>query len=120
DNEGAMRIWDLASGQVVATRTSGALAFSTDATLLADVDYTGQAAVLIKDVASGRQLRALPARNPGTIVFAPDDKSFAITDTSNAQIYIWSLVSGTRTATLKNESDSGLDTLAFSRDGSRL
>ncbi|EMF57247.1 WD repeat protein [Streptomyces bottropensis ATCC 25435] len=121
DNDGAVRIWNLATGATLHTLTGPggagfAVAFSPDGARLAsgDLDST----VRIWDPATGAILHTLTGHTGAARgAFSPDGTRFA-TGGTDGTVRIWNLATGATLRTLTGH--TGAARGAFSPDGTRL
>ena len=117
-----IKIWDVASGQLVRTfeeqadNDSFGIVFSPDGALLADSGHNGR--VTLWDVASGQVARHLSrdgAQNDvHDIAFSPDGKLLVSVGTDN-MVRLWDVASGQILHTMFH--NNGLFGVAFSPDG---
>ncbi len=122
-SDGTIRVWDVASGQILATLKghSGSVtsvAFSPAGRYLASgsLDRT----IRVWDVASGQILATLKGHSTvvWSVAFSPDGRRLASASLDRT-VRIWDVASGENVATLKGHSD-GVTSVAFSPDGRRL
>jgi WD40 repeat protein/predicted Ser/Thr protein kinase len=122
-----VKVWDLAAGRELQTlgagrgsRSVNCLAFSPDGARIATGDdskgnSSPDPAVRVWDVATGKQLQALPLdHNVLAVVYSPDGKRLAAS--CGATVRVWDAASGKEVRTLPGAGSR----LAFSPDGSRL
>jgi len=117
-----IKIWDIASGQLVRTfvgqddNHSFSIAFSPDGTLLADSGREGR--ITLWDVASGQVVRNLSKdvvqNDIHDIAFSPDGKLLVSVGT-DAMVRIWDFASGQVLHAMANY--DGFYGVAFSPDG---
>jgi len=120
---GAIRQWDLATGQEVrrASRHQGiigALAFSPHGTLLASGGY--DATIRLWDVATGKQLHLLagPVRVQA-LAFTPDGKTLAAAGYKSSRIRFWDVATGEELPALPGH-DCNIMSIAYTPDGKQL
>jgi DNA-binding beta-propeller fold protein YncE len=121
--DGHAYLWDVASGQPIATLTApgggpGYEAFSPDGKLLADADGSWNR-VYLWDVATGRRTATLIPPGVGAIAgvaFSPDGRLLAVGDST--RVFVWDTATGRLTLSLVNARDDG--GVAFSPDGTLL
>ena len=122
--DGTARVWDAASGRLVATLAgdSGALfdvGFAPDGSRLATVGSDGS--VRIWDVATSAALARCDGHT-GPVVqvaFSPDSARLA-TAGSDGSARIWGATSGELRHTLRGPGGDAVQTVAFAPDGSRV
>jgi len=119
--EQPIKIWDVASGQLIRTfesqpdRHSFSISFSPDGTLLADSGRDGR--ITLWDVASGKIVRNLShgrQNDVHDIQFSPDGKLLVSVGTDSA-VRLWDVSSGQVLQTMMH--GDGLYGVAFSPDG---
>jgi RNA polymerase sigma factor (sigma-70 family) len=130
--DGAVRLWDAATGRLVREvarrpqREANFAVFSPDGKLLAcggpqdrghNIPLKAMP-VFVHEVATGKLLHRLDGHEPGlcAAAFAPDGKTLA-TGTDEGAVRLWDLSAGKEVRRLKAR---GANTLAFSPDGKRL
>jgi DNA-binding beta-propeller fold protein YncE len=121
--DGHAYLWDVASGQPIATLTApgggpGYEAFSPDGKLLADADGSWNR-VYLWDVATGRRTATLIPPGVGAIAgvaFSPDGRLLAVGDST--RVFVWDTATGRLALSLVNARDDG--GVAFSPDGTLL
>jgi WD40 repeat protein len=124
DGDGSAYLWNVATGQRIASLTPGSLdvesvAFSPDGTTVAVADNDGstylwnvathQVTATLTDPASG---------NVNAVAFGPDGKTLATAD-GNGNTYLWNVPDSRLIATL-SPPDADADSVAFSPDGTTL
>lgn len=116
-------IWDLGSASRIAARQLGELesnlgrpSFSADGSLLAVPNWTDDI-LWIVDVASGRSIAELPARQCHAAVFSADGSEVAV-DTLD-DIVIWDWASGEHRHSFSGHQDP-VKAITFSADGQFL
>jgi WD40 repeat protein len=122
--EGLPRLWDAATGAELPQRLAGAadwsglVAFSADGKqLVADTVVSSDHALVLWDVATGRELWNIPAQ-PQCIAFAPGGKLLACGDDSGT-ITLRDAATGQVQAKLKGH-DGAVVALVFAGDGRTL
>ncbi len=120
--DGAVRLWDPASGQLTATLEGhtgwvNGIAFSPDGRQLASAGQDGT--VRLWDPASGQLTATLQGHIDGVlgVAFSPDGRRLASAG-QDGTVRLWDPASGNSTATL--ESADWMRAVAFSPDGRRL
>ena len=121
--DGAVRIWDAATGQQRAILTGhggevAAVAVSPDGSWLASGSWDG--AVRIWDVATGQQRFSLKGRSGGvTAVAVSPDGSWLASGSTDGAVRIWDIATGQQRFSLKGRG-GGVTAVAVSPDGSWL
>ena len=129
DVSGVMRIWRLNDGEPLRMNQSQGVDVLT-----ARVSQSGKsiawidpltAAILIRDIATGRQVRLnWPDHEPTGLTLSPDDKLLAAVDLKNQRgLAIWNIASGRQLATLDDiqlPAKVGPFSTAFSPDTKQL
>jgi WD40 repeat protein len=128
---GQVEVWSIAAAGEPLTVTGGHLfwnlAFSTDGKRLAIPQVGKRAtAVVIRDTATGKELRTLLVgpHNAGRLAFSPDGKNLAVAATTmnvmaaSTEIKVWDTDSGLPRFVLRLSGQALL--MAFSPDGQRL
>ena len=125
-DDGMVRVWDLATDQVMLTLKADTgmgggghgLAFSPDGHQLLTV--TGQKSATLWDLSTGRALFTLEGHSDhiSTLDFSSDGKILA-TGSDDGTGKLWNASTGRELATLTDQNDPALY-VAFSPDGSRL
>jgi len=121
--EGSVQIWNLGSGALVKSYPVSAVAFSADGLSMARVEISPQLRVVIADLSSGQPKQTIRPRNPGAVSFSPDGKAIAIIDTSNSDLKLWSVATGSEIKTIPGDKAIGSTALiaaAFSPDGKAI
>jgi WD40 repeat protein len=130
DQEGAVCIWDAASGEEIRRLgrqgCTGLLAFSPDSRLLAAVVKPGQGkasdcSIRSWEVATGKELCRLAASRQGQIhalAFSPDGKALA-SGGSDRAVHLWELSTGGQRACFVGHQNA-VTCVAFSPDGKAL
>ena len=116
-----IQLVDTGSGQTlkVLPLAGDRAAFSPDGTMLATANGTGRRAVILWDVDSGRELRALENVPQALgLAFSPDGSLLAI-GTREGEIKLWNLRDFSHT-TLRQPTRDFARSVAFSPDGARL
>jgi hypothetical protein len=126
--DGALRLWDVATGRELGRGPGGhretvtTLALSPDGRLLAS--GSADSAVRLLDVVTGKELRRLPLAEPGgvpgwpvTLTFSPDGRLVAVGGTD--RIILWDVATGSVVRRFDRLS-GGAVFLAFSPDGKTL
>jgi WD40 repeat protein/serine/threonine protein kinase len=119
---GCVKIWDVATGQVVRNLYSdswpASVTFSSDGHLLASAEMDG--AIKIWDAAAGRLIRTLRAHKVRAqeARFSPDGR-FLASAGNDAMVKLWDVASGKDIRTFSGHEGFIFD-LAYSRDGKRL
>lgn len=122
DNEGALTLYDLASGMERVTLTEikpiRCVAFSPDGKLLATGDFAFK--VQIRDPKTGVVLRVLDGHTGAvnSVAFTPDSKMLA-TGSLDKSIRLWDLATGKATKTLTGHTNWVLS-VAVSADGKTI
>jgi WD40 repeat protein len=118
-DSGGLRLWDVASGMEVRRfRGYGAAAFTADGRLLATVGPSRT--IVLLDVDSGREVRALSGPLPGSapqLTLSPDGTMVAVLTVFESSISVWNTASGSSLRTISES--SAVRGIAFSPD-SRL
>lgn len=121
--EGEIKIWDIASHQLVRTLRGHkdciySVAWSRDGKLLASGSYDRM--VKLWDASTGSVLRNLQDHIDAVfaVAFSPDGKHLA-SASQDRTVKIWDITSGQRLFTLSDASD-GLTSIAYSPSGSEL
>jgi WD40 repeat protein len=128
---GAIKLWDVASGQVINTLSGGlrevrSLAFRPDGRTLAS---GGDSGIKLWDVASGAEIRTL-CKTSGSVrvvAFSPDGQTLASTGydglklglSAGPEIKLWNVSTGEEIRTILGH-PLGVVSLAFNRDGQIL
>jgi RNA polymerase sigma factor (sigma-70 family) len=112
-------VWELATGkllhQLPGTFEHKNIALSADGKVVA----VGQKeAIVLWDLASGREVRRLAQPDASGFAFSPDGKTLAAAG-NNSNILFWDLTTGKKTAKWKHDSNSVTE-LAFTPDGKTL
>ncbi len=123
DQETETRLWDIATGEVIATlegHTASPVVFSPDGRIVAVGLWDGT--IKLWDVATG-QIKAILEEEGDTngiqaVAFSPDGTLLA-SGTGNGTLRLWDVGTGTRTATLV-EYGGGIESVVFSSDGTIL
>jgi WD40 repeat protein len=129
DREGMVKLWDAESGAPGGEIKSSAFAgllFSPDSRLLAVVDHIiGGDAIILWDVAAGREVARLSGHNAGIfggLAFSPDGKRAV--SARGSEVKLWEIPSGREIVTLpvldQGERPEGVAAVAFTADGRRL
>jgi WD40 repeat protein len=133
EHQAAISLWDVASRKVeteILGETSGLLAFSPDGRLLArgayipdeQTQYRGSE-VKLRDLTQAKELPALAVPVRDTRIFAlkfsPDGRTLAGSD-FQGNVFLWDVTKGTVRATLRQENNRFVWSLAFSPDGKAL
>jgi WD40 repeat protein len=121
-----IRIYEVLTGKTLRTlETDGesfCVEFSADGRLLGagtgGVDWEFVGAIMIWDVATGKQVRRLPGHGAKCIAFSPDGQRLA-TGGTDLTVRVWELASGQEALTLRGHTDY-LRTVAFTPDAHRL
>jgi len=116
-----VQLWEVGGwGELRILAGSGdteSVAFSPDGTMLAT--GTGST-VKLWDVASGNELRTLPAGPVRTVAFSPDGQTLAASaGVAGQEIKLWDVESGSELHTLKGHSN-WINSVVFSPDGQTL
>ena len=121
--EGEIKIWDIASHQLVRTIRGHkdciySVAWSRDGKLLASGSYDRM--VKLWDASTGSELRNLQDHIDAVfaVAFSPDGKHLA-SGSQDRTVKIWDITSGQRLFTLSDASD-GLTSIAYSPGGNEL
>jgi WD40 repeat protein len=120
--EGTIRLWDVSTGECIATlKWKGgdvsSLAFIPDGKVLAaGMKNSGGTAVRLWDAGTRKPMAAFKGQGADCVAFSPNGKSLAAGCTDET-IRLWDLASGKNTVTLKSW---GTYSLAFSPDGKML
>jgi hypothetical protein len=122
DWDGAVHLWDVASGRLLRslsahTELVSSLAFSSDGDMLASASYDGT--VVLWDVAAGQPLNTLDAHSDfvSSVAFSPDGTMLASGSLDNTVI-LWDVSTGQPLQTLRGEDH--VSSVAFSPDGKTL
>jgi WD40 repeat protein/tRNA A-37 threonylcarbamoyl transferase component Bud32 len=130
--QGGCRLWDAATGKVLATLTAARVArFSPDGKRLVTAEQTGR----IWNADTGKQLLVLGGKNPPPIydaVFSPDGKQVLTrasgpgvsqTDSNQVTAFLWDAETGEQLLALKDSDKRFLgncSAIGFRNDGRRL
>lgn len=128
-NEGPIKLWDTASGQLIHVFNGyGVAAFTPDGECIACVTAKSPAAknvgiVGLYSVTTGSLMKSF-ASEPGSspsyllgVIFSPDGKMLAATDW-NGMVTLWNAQSGERKRTIREQ--AGVLSAAFTPDGASL
>jgi WD40 repeat protein/tRNA A-37 threonylcarbamoyl transferase component Bud32 len=114
------RLWEVDSGREVRAfpRSNGGLAYSPGGDVLAALG--GNSDVLLWDLATGQQLRALSGHAHGvhSVAFIPDGRRL-VTASSDRTIRVWDVATGQEVLTLLGHA-TGVWGVAVSGDGRRI
>jgi WD40 repeat protein len=126
DREGAVRLWDAATGQQRAVfptnwRQVQAVLFSADGkTLAATCCEANDIPFRVWDVATGKERPIKPGSDwVGCLAFAPDSQTLAVAS-DHGQVQLWDVTTGQQEATLRGDDSVVVGSLAFSPDGKTL
>jgi WD40 repeat protein len=130
DNEGLVKVWDVATGRVIHTlwsrrsRFAYSMAFSPDSRTLAVAYDNGP--VGLWDLETGQEARAIALPPDAyyfiSVAFSPDGKMLAIgtgKERQSGEVLIWDIARGTLSKTLRGHTYPVLS-IAFSLDGRSL
>ena len=115
-----IKIWNLASGQLIRTLTGHSdsvnhVAISPDGRTL--VSSSSDKTIKIWNLASGQLIRTLTDNTGGVLAISPDGRTLAIGD---LHIKIWNLASGQLIRTLTDDTSLSYFSIAISPDGRTL
>ena len=126
-NGGTVKVWDVATGQLVCTlaeEDGGAvtsITASEDGKMLVSAAYTDVSRplepILVWDVAAGKVVKRLPARGSNKVAVLPDGKTLIYDNLR--KVYMDDIETGVRRHVLQGH-ESYVSCLALTPDGSRL
>lgn len=129
DPKGTVQVWDLASGKLLRTSAEFAVVgpLSPDGRCMAAIDPSERrnTKVIITDLSNGQVKWTFQMTDAATLWFSPDSQALAVTSGGSERgLSVWSLVTGAAISSVHGERDpndpSGLTTVAFSSDGTRM
>ena len=120
-------VWDVASGEIKLVRslTIGdvcAAVFSPDGKTIATGGSGKEEGLQLWDAGTGTLIKTFSGLKSGadTLAFSPDGKTIATGGDEDGTIKLWDVDTGNIKSTLKVESNSDIENIAFSPDGNAI
>ena len=121
DDNGTIRFWDVATGQLLKTidteaDTIDAVVYSPDGKTLASTSNNGDAGIGFWDVATGQLLKTITAEAGAySVVYSPDGSTLA--SGGLGEVSVWDAATGERLKTFTGHIEDPVYSVAYSPDG---